>query len=64
MYCKKQFKLYNSLKKYGPNEHKLEIIEEFPKSYLDELETWWKYYYGVRCVENGLNIYGVLKMIL
>ncbi len=52
---KSQPKLNKSLLKYGYEQHQFEIIEECPESYLDELETWWKYYYGIQCVENGLN---------
>lgn len=52
--CKRQPKLYSSLSKYGFDNHIFEIIEECPESYLDELEIWWKYYYGIQCVENGL----------
>jgi group I intron endonuclease len=51
--CKNQTKLYNSLQKYGWEQHKFEIIEECPEEYLNELETWWKLYYN--CVEDGLN---------
>lgn len=52
--CKNQPKLYNSLKKYGFDVHVFEIIEECPIERLDELETWWKFYYGFKCVEDGL----------
>jgi group I intron endonuclease len=51
--CKKQIKLYNSLKFYGFENHTFDIIEECPISYLDELETWWKLFYN--SVEDGLN---------
>ena len=51
--CKDQPKIYNSLKKYGPENHIFEIIEECPISYLNELEFWWKIYYN--SVEDGLN---------
>lgn len=50
---KPQRKLYNSLKKYGYNNHIFETLEECPESYLDELETWWKLFYN--SVEDGLN---------
>lgn len=52
--CHQQRKIYGSLKKYGWEAHTFEILEECPRSYLDELETWWKHYYGIQCVENGL----------
>jgi group I intron endonuclease len=51
--CKSQPKIYRSLMKYGWEAHIFEIIEECPESYLDELEFWWKIFYG--SVENGLN---------
>jgi group I intron endonuclease len=53
LHCKNQTKLLNSLKKYGVEAHMFEVIEECPDSYLDEIETWWKMYYG--SVEKGLN---------
>jgi len=34
-------KLYNSLKKYGPENHKFEIVEECNIEHLDEKETYW-----------------------
>jgi group I intron endonuclease len=36
--CKGQTKLYNSLKKYGFENHKFEILEECPIEFLDDLE--------------------------
>lgn len=53
LHCKNQPKLYNSLIKYGSENHIFEILEECPESYLDELETWWKLFYN--SVEDGLN---------
>jgi len=53
LYCKKQIKLYNSLVKYGFQNHQFEIIEECDDSILNEIETWWKLYFN--SVENGLN---------
>jgi group I intron endonuclease len=38
-------KLYNSLIKYGFNNHIFEIIEECSIGYLDEKEVYWKQYY-------------------
>jgi group I intron endonuclease len=43
--CKKQPKLYNSLFKYGFNNHKFEIIEECLVEQLNERETYWKQHY-------------------
>jgi len=53
--CKQQTKIYNSLLKYGFDAHDFDIIEECSESHLDELEIWWKMFYGIQCVENGLN---------
>ena len=46
-------KIFNSIQKYGFDQHTFEILEECPESHLDELETWWKLYYN--SVEDGLN---------
>lgn len=43
--CKGQPKIFNSLKKYGWDNHKFEIIEECPIEKLDEREVYWKQYY-------------------
>lgn len=43
--CKKQKKLYNSLKKHGFNKHIFEIIEECSIEQLNEREIYWKQYY-------------------
>jgi group I intron endonuclease len=40
--CKEQTKLYNSLKKYGPENHKFEIIEECLLEQLNEREIYYK----------------------
>ena len=45
--CKAQVKLYNSLKKHGPENHIFEIIEECSEDLLLERETYWKEYYKV-----------------
>lgn len=42
LFCKKQPKLYNSLKKYGSENHKFEVIEECIKENLNEREAFWK----------------------
>jgi group I intron endonuclease len=47
LYCKSQTKLYYSLKKYGPENHIFEIIEECKESNLLERETYWKNHYKV-----------------
>jgi group I intron endonuclease len=52
--CKKQFQLYNSLKKYDPKNHKFEIIELCNIEQLNERERYWQDYYNV--LEEGLNL--------
>jgi group I intron endonuclease len=46
--------LLNSFKKYGWNEHVLEIIEECSLEQLDERETYWKIHY-LNLVNNDWN---------
>ena len=45
--CKDQPSLYNSLKKYGPENHQYEIIEECIVEDLDKKEIFWGLYYDV-----------------
>ncbi len=52
--CKGQIKLYNSLRKYGFENHIHEIIEECSIEQLDEREVYWGLLYDVLS-ENGLN---------
>lgn len=54
--CKRQVKLYNSLKFYGPENHIFELIEECFESQLDEKELWWGNYYNVLNSKKGLNL--------
>ena len=49
-----QVKLYNSLTKYGYNNHKFEIIEECNEDILHEREIYWIKHFN--CIEEGLNI--------
>jgi len=51
--CKRQPKLYNSLKKYSPENHIFEIIEECSLEQLNEREIYWKQQYD--SVNKGLN---------
>ena len=45
--CKSQPSIYNSLKKYGPQNHTFEIIEECKVEELDKKETYWGEHYNV-----------------
>ena len=54
--CKGQQKLYNSLSKYGPENHIFEIIEECIICIINERENHWMDFYNSRI--NGLNIKG------
>jgi group I intron endonuclease len=51
--CKGQPKLYNSLLKYGWDNHLFEIVEECTLEQLNEREIYWGEYYNV--LNNGLN---------
>lgn len=48
--CKRQTRLYNSLKKHKPYNHIFEVIEECTEDKLLERETYWKEYYNVLSV--------------
>lgn len=54
--CKKQFKVYNSLQKYGWDAHTFEIIEECEIDELKCRERYWQDYYDVMCQDKGLNL--------
>ena len=49
-----QVKLYNSLVKYGFDNHVFEIIEECSNDTLHEREIYWIKYFN--CIKEGLNI--------
>jgi hypothetical protein len=49
-----QIRLYNSIKKYGWETHKIELIEECPIEKLNERERYWQEFYDVLSVK-GLN---------
>jgi group I intron endonuclease len=51
--CKQQPKIYNSLQKYGPENHTFEIIEECILEQLNKKELYWKIYYN--SINEGLN---------
>jgi len=52
--CKSQTKLYNSLKKYGWDNHKKEIIKQCSVENLGKEEKYYKTYYN--SIQEGLNI--------
>jgi group I intron endonuclease len=54
LHCKKQLRLYNSLSKYGVENHTFEIIEECEQLKLNERERFWQDFYN--CVSVGLNL--------
>jgi group I intron endonuclease len=54
--CKEQIKLYNSLKKYGPENHLFEIIEECSEDIINEREIYWGLFYEVLDSKTGLNL--------
>jgi group I intron endonuclease len=53
-WIKEQRKLYNSLKKYGYENHVFEVIEECSEGIINEREIYWIYFYN--SVEQGLNL--------
>jgi hypothetical protein len=53
--CDKQPKLYNSLLKYGWEQHIFEIVEECNLEQLNDKEIYWGMYYNV-LGEDGLNL--------
>ncbi len=56
--CKTQYRLYNSLKKYGFNNHLFEIIEEVDVLIADSREQYWINYYQCywKDENKGLNL--------
>lgn len=54
--CKGQTKLYNSLLKYGPENHEFELIEECSLDIIDDREIYWIGFYN--STVEGLNIKG------
>jgi hypothetical protein len=59
MNCIDQPKLYNSLKKYGVENHTFEVIEECLIFDLNNRELHYQEFY--MCVENGLNCVFIKK---
>lgn len=52
--CKKQIRIYRSLKKYSVDNHTFEFIEKCDNSQLNNRERYWQEYYNV-IGPNGLN---------
>lgn len=55
LHCKKQKRLYNSLMKYGVENHKFEIIEECLENELNIRERYWQEFHNVLDIKKGLN---------
>lgn len=55
LHCKQQYKIYNSLKKYGVENHIFQVVEECNIGLLNERERYWQEYYNV-IGTNGLNL--------
>lgn len=53
-HCHQQIKLFNSLKKYGPENHIFEIVEECFVDQLNEKEKYYIKFYN--SLDNGLNL--------
>lgn len=53
--CKDQVRLYNSLKKYGFNNHNILLIEKCSLENLYNRERYWQEYYNVIDRDKGLN---------
>jgi group I intron endonuclease len=51
--CKSQKKMYNSLLKYGFDNHKFDVLEECSVELLNERERYYQEFFD--CVEKGLN---------
>lgn len=54
--CKSQCRIYNSLKKYGFENHTFEILQQAPKEELNQLEINYIWRYDSTNREKGLNL--------
>lgn len=54
--CKSQCRIYNSLVKYGPENHTFELLEQAPKEQLNQLEINYIWRYDSTNREKGLNL--------
>lgn len=52
----KQFRLNNSFKKYGYENHTFEILEECSKELLNEQEKYWIKFYNTFDTKHGMNL--------
>jgi len=55
-HCEKQIKLFNSIKKYGWENHKFEIIKRCNKDKLNDLEIYYIKLYNSFNTHQGLNL--------
>tara|TARA_R110000868_G_C10722795_1_gene750949 strand:+ start:353 stop:901 length:549 start_codon:yes stop_codon:yes gene_type:complete len=55
-YCYVKYKINNSIKKYGIENHKFEIIEKCSINLLNERERYWQDFYNVLDKNIGLNL--------
>lgn len=53
LHCKQQVKLYRSLKKYGVENHRFEVLELCNEEELNERERYYQEKYN--CIKKGLN---------
>lgn len=53
LFCKSQPKIYNSIKKYGWDKHKFEVICECDIYELNDKERYYQDLYN--CIQNGMN---------
>lgn len=54
--CKTQYMLYNSIKKYGWDKHKFEVIAEVSEEYADDTEVLYIEYYKSYYKNGGMNL--------
>lgn len=55
-FAENQFRLHNSLKKHGIENHKFEILEECSREMLNERESYWVKYYNTFNTDLGMNL--------
>lgn len=57
--CKAQSKLYNSLLKYGFNEHIFEVVQEFPYDISQEVLNNYEFFYWKQYIEAGFGMLNI-----